>query len=183
MNYYFCRQDIFSDLNAMEISGHTTITGKYYWTAGVKIPDSIPLQTLECQTEYGTELPAFFDTTIPVMSSELIDAFYNAGVDNFDKYPIVLKRDDNGIEYRNYFAVNFIGCIDALDKKETIIIAESFRRYSHVVIDEKRTYGFKCFRLKEGPSLLVVSEDVKKVLSKRKFYSLLLQKCEDYDQI
>ncbi|MBN1501817.1 MAG: hypothetical protein JW982_16785 [Spirochaetes bacterium] len=183
MNYFFCRQDLFSNIDTAEISGHTADTGKYFWTSGMKIQEKIPLQVLDLDTEYGTKLPAFFDTSLPVMSSGLIDAFENAGVDNFDKYPVILKRLDNGMEYANYFAVNFIGCIDALDKEKTAIINESFRRYSHVVIDEKKTQGFKCFRLKDGPSLLVVDENVKKKLENHDFYSLLLQKCEDYNQI
>ncbi|WP_017808237.1 hypothetical protein [Leptospira alstonii] len=183
MEYYFCRQNLFEETETLEISGHTRATGQLFWTAGLKFAKPLSTEVLELNSEYGTEFPAFFDTTVPVMSTELIQAFYDAGVDNFDAYTVVLKRTDTGEKFHNYKAVNFIGCVDALDRTKTRIGKDAFQRYYSVAIDRDRALDLKCFRLKEGPSLLVVRQDVAECLQMRNFKALMLQRTEDYDGV
>ena len=183
--YYFCRQDLFKASNIIEIVGHTPITGAQLWTAGQKFTVPIPSQILQLDTCYGTDFPAFFDTTIPVMSHELILAFHDAGVDNFDEYPMVLKRMDTGEEYTNFKAVNFIGSIDCIDMDNSIYQLEDDEPedFESIVIDERKTYGEKVFRLSVGPDFLVIHKDIAEQLSKKQFKALLLQKTEEYTGI
>ena len=181
--YYFLRQDLFEATDIIEVVGHTEETGKHLWTAGARFEEPVPVETLELDPDYGTTLPDFFDTTIPLMSERLIEALTAAGVDNFDAYPMILRRTDTGEEYRNYKAVNFIGRIDALDKDASdcredelgALVCES------VTVDPARAGDAICFRLLDGPDLLVIHERVAKQLRKQRFVAVLIQKTEDYD--
>ncbi len=164
----------------IEIEGHTEETGKYLWTEGHKFPEAIPEQTLILDPEYGTDLPAFFDTTIPVMSNALIGKLRDLGVDNIDCYPVVLKREDSGEEYRDYQMVNFIGCIDAIDYTKVELPDSAFLYDGSIVINEEKVKGVKAFRLKTPVDLLVISEFVAKGLMESNFKALLLQPTEDY---
>ena len=182
--FYFCRQDLFEANNIIEIDGHTDVTGEQLWTIGHKFSVPIPSQVLDLDHNYGTDLPAFFDTTIPVMSEELIQAFRDAGVDNFDVYPMVLKRMDTGEEYTSYSAVNFIGSIDCIDMDKSeyeLDEDDDPEDFESIVIDESKTHGAKVFRLQVGPGFLVIHKDIADELSKKQFKALLLQKTEDYD--
>jgi hypothetical protein len=182
--YYFCRQNLFEQNQIIEITGHTEVTGAYLWTAGQKFPEPVPRQTLMLNAEYGTNFPAFFDTTIPVMSDELIQAFRDAGIDNFDAYPMILKRQDTGEEYSNYKAVNFIGAIDCIDMDESVFKLNKRgkpRNFRSITINESKTQGAKAFRLAVGPDLLVVNEEVAEKLKPYNFLALLLQKTTDFD--
>jgi hypothetical protein len=184
--YYFCRQDLFKAQGVIEISGHTQDTGKFLWTAGKKFDKPLGHQVLTLDPSYGENLADFFDTTIPVMSDRLIAAFEKVGVDNFDLYPVTLRRNDTGEEFDNYKAVNFIGCIDAIDMEKTSFKLNSFNKPKFsgpIVLDPSKVYDFKAFRLSVGPSLLVVSEDVAKHLIAVNFKALLLQNLMDYKGI
>ena len=98
--FYFLRQNLFATLGMIEITGHTELTGSYSWTAGAKFDTPVPEQTLLLDPAYGTNLPDFFDTTIPVMSPRLIDGLLTAGVDNIEAYPMILRRLDTEEEVR-----------------------------------------------------------------------------------
>lgn len=181
--YYFLRQDLFDATDIIEVVGHTEETGKHLWTAGARFAEPVPPQTLELDADYGTVFPDFFDTTIPLMSERLLEALTAAGVDNFDAYPMVLRRTDTGEEVRNYKAVNFIGRIDALDRdasecEEDVIGALECRS---VTVDPARAGDAICFRLLEGPDLLVIHESVATRLRRQPFVAVLIQKTEDYD--
>ena len=113
--YFFCRQNLFETLGMIEIVGHTPETGAHNWIAGVPLAQPLPPQVLMLNPEYGTNFPAFFDTSVPVMAESLINAFKESGVDNLEAYPVTLQRQDTGVEAAGYFAVNFLGAVDAVD--------------------------------------------------------------------
>ncbi len=178
--FYFCRQDLFNVNGIIEIDGHTETTGNFLWTRGHKFEENISEQVLMLNPEYGDKLPAFFDTTVPVMSDEMIAKLISLGVDNFDQYPVVLKRMDNGETFSGYKMVNFIGKIDAVDYEKSGMVPRARQHYGAIHIDAEKTKGIKAFRLKRGTDLLVVNEDVAKGLMEENFLAVLLQPTEQY---
>ncbi len=183
-SFYFLRQDLFDATNIIEVSGHTEETGKYLWTEGVRFAEPVPVQTLELDAEYGTEMADFFDTTIPLMSERLIKALMAAGVDNFDAYPMILQRSDTGEKRTDYKAMNFIGRIDAIDRANSDCEEDDLGALEcsgSITIDSKRVGDAICFRLLDGPDLLVIHEKIARELRKQKFAALLIQKTQDYD--
>ena len=186
--YYFCRQDLFKSHGSIEISGHTAETGKFLWTAGHKFTETLGHQVLDLDPAYGENLVDFFDTTIPVMSDRLIEAFREVAVDNFELYPVTLRRIDNGVEYKNYKAINFIGCVDAIDMEKTKYEEDEDGIFDPefdgpIILDQRKVGGLKAFRLAVGPSLLVVNEQVGQHLIQKNFKALLLQNTEKYKGI
>ena len=181
--YYFLRQDLFDAEDIIEVVGHTEETGKHMWVEGTRFDEPVPVQTLALDPSYGTTMPDFFDTTIPLMSDRLLQAVRETGIDNFDAYPMILRRQDTGEQWRNYSAVNFIGSIDAIDRKKSDCHRSPAGRLlcESITIDPKAAGDSICFRLKEGPYLLVIHERVADALRKRDFVALLIQKTEDYD--
>jgi hypothetical protein len=181
--FYFLRQDLFDATNIIEVSGHTEETGKHLWTEGVRFSEPVPVQTLELDPDYGTEMADFFDTTVPLMSERLIKALTSAGVDNFDAYPMILQREDTGEKWTNYKAMNFIGRIDAIDRAKSDCEEDELGALEcqSITIDPKRVGNALCFRLLDGPDLLVIHEQVAQELRKHEFVALLVQKTEDYD--
>jgi len=185
--HYFCRQNLFETLGMIEIVGHTAETGEHNWIAGVPWTRPLRPQTLELNPESGTNFPAFFDSTVPVMSESLIAAFVSAGVDNFDQYPVVLRRADTGEEFTGYAAVNFRGAVDAVDLENSEFTKdETFGDVEFtgaIEIDCAKTRGLLAFRLTEGPGFLVVAESVAMKLQKISFPALLLQPTKDYEGV
>ncbi len=183
--YYFITQNLVDDSNDIEIAGHTEVTGQYRWIAGHKFNKPMPVETLELDSDYGSDLPDFFDTTVPVMSKTLIQGFLDIGVDNFDRYPVILKRTDRGEEINGYEAVNFIGSIDAVDLESSEYEEDSFGDpdFEIVVIDPSKVKGANAFRLSSGPGLLVVSEKVAEHLKALNLSSVTLLPTEDYDDL
>ncbi len=181
--YYFLRQNLFEEQGIIEIVGHTEVTGQYAWTDGARFDTPVPRETLLLDPAYGTKLPDFFDTTIPVMSGRMIDALHDVGIDNFDTYPMLLRRIDTGQEFEGYSAVNFVGAVDAVN-----LAASKYRlRFGEpyftgpIVIDPAKTGNLAAFRLSTGPGLVVVEEGPAKQLKSRDLIAVLLQPTEEYD--
>jgi hypothetical protein len=180
--HYFLRQNLFEEQGIIEIVGHTEVTAQYQWTAGIKFDTAVPEETLMLDPAYGTSFPDFFDTTVPVMSQRLIDTLREVGVDNFDVYPMLLRRIDTGEEFEGYSAVNFIGCVDAVDLDSSQHRLRFGKPYftGPITIDPARTERLLAFRLLKGPGFVVVSEHPANLLRSRDFRAVLLQPTVEY---
>lgn len=181
--FYFVRQDLLQVHDMIEVVGHTDVTGALFWTMGVKFDNPVPRETLLLDPQYGTQFPDLFDTTIPLMSQRLIDAFHALGVDNFDIYPMLLKRQDTGQEFEGYSAINVLGSVDAVDKASSPHRLRFGKPHftGSITIDPARTRGLETFRLTYGPDFIVVSERIAKQLQAGNFQALLIQPTTDFD--
>lgn len=177
--YYFCRQNLFEETNTLEI---VTPTDRI-WISGKKFSEPVSQRTLDLDPEYSTKLADFFDTSWPVMSDKLIQAFSEIGVKNFDSYPMILRRVGTGEKYYNFSAVNFIGEIDAIDRERSLFTPNALRKFKSIVISSEKVGDLKSFRLVDGPGLLVVTEAVADYLRKWDFKTLLLQPTQEYDGV
>jgi hypothetical protein len=128
-------------------------------------PDEEP-QNLFISVEYGPQhYPDYFELqATPVASQRLVQALADAGVDNFDAYPVVIRESTREVE--NYFVLNFVGRVSCLDEDATRCTRYRGRvaRIQSLAIDENRAMGFALFRLHEYELLLLVSEYVKRSL-------------------
>lgn len=181
--YYFLRQNLHGEGTTLEISGHNDETGAYLWTAGHKFENASFSKALILESEYGEEHSDFYSSSVPVMSKKLLDLMLDMGVDNIDFYPVVLKHDKTDEEFVDYFAVNIIGRIDAVDHVNSIGKKRPGRkrlRYSKLVIDESKTMGGACFRLLDVPNHIVISEAVAKYLMGEKLSDVLIQPLSEF---
>ena len=131
----------------------------------------------------GIGMAEFESQPFPIMSDDLIDALREAGVDNLQTYPAVLKGHYSGVDVTNYKVVNVVGKIAAADmgKSDYIdmggmgIIAVGFK---DLVIDESKTHGALLFRLVESITDIIIHESVKNHLEKCGFNYLRYLPCE-----
>jgi len=108
----------------------------------VKFSYPVDAQTLQIDTRYGNTLPDYFDSDVPIMSEKLVRILNDKGIENIDIYPVRLVWPDGKQEDVKYYAVNVIGCIDAIDLdaseyQENVLVL----RFRKVVIDESKTLG------------------------------------------
>lgn len=180
--YYFLRQDLFDGHDVIEIDGHTDETGSRDWLSGAAFADPLPPQTLLLDPAYGRRFPELFDTTVPVMSSRLLEVLEECGVANLDRYPVVLRNKVTGEETSGYSAVNVIGIVDAadLDRSEYRPRFGKPKFTGKITIDAARTEGANCFRLLYGPGLIVVSESVAQKVRAANLFGVLMQNTQNY---
>ena len=104
-----------------------------------------------------------------VMSSELVKALQEAGVDNLQAYDLTIENDETGEEYTTHKAVNVIGVLSALDYGKTKFDPNNESRFldagiDSLAIDPEKTKGLLMFRLKESITDIAIHESVKKHL-------------------
>lgn len=116
----------------------------------------------------------FYYESFPLMSDKLIEALKEAGVDNIQLFPAVLKDLKTGFERSDYKVVNVIGKLKAADMEKSNpidmggsgAIAVGFK---NLTIDMHNTHGLLLFRLAESITSLVIHESVKNILEKKEF--------------
>jgi hypothetical protein len=180
--FYFARQNLFEELDMIEVVGHTPITGQFEWISGIRFAQVVPRETLELDPAYGNQLPDIFDTTIPLFSERLLQCLRDGGIHNLDAYPMLLKRRDTGDLIEGYYAVNIIGRVDAVDLDASVYRGRFGKPYftGPVVVDAARCQGLEVFRLLHGPGFMVVNERLAGILAQGSFKALLLQPTPDY---
>ncbi|SIS70194.1 hypothetical protein SAMN05421766_103479 [Zobellia uliginosa] len=98
---------------------------------------------------------------IPIMSERFISALKNAGVDNLQTYPVILKNSKLGLIWEGFSVVNVFGllkCVD-LDLSEGNKLLGGYN-FKKLVIDVQKAEGTLLFRLYESPSTIMVHYDV-----------------------
>jgi hypothetical protein len=188
--YWFLTDDL-RDENLKEFKGHSATSGKRMWTTGVRFDTPFPPEEFEVAPQEhadgppGNEMPDIFDSSVPIMSKRLLDGLAAAGVDNIDRYPVRIVDKSAGENWDNYFAVNVLGRVDALDREKTKTerdIESLNPCYLSVVIDPLRAGGLFCFRLHKGPRELVIHERVARLVPSWGCKGLGLVRTEDFSQ-
>lgn len=95
------------------------------WQSGARLTVAVPsplrisLDPLNrSSADHGPELPEYFKGTIPLFRDDLLDAMASAGVENLERFDVVLQDPDDGRAHANYKAVNIVGLIPAASVKE-----------------------------------------------------------------
>ena len=144
------------------------VEGANSWISGERFNATIstPLEfDVEPEEDYqGLPAEMFFGETF-LMTTRLVDALKEAGVDNIDCYPATLTHIETGEKY-DYQAVNIIGTRMAADLEKSDW--ESFDGdartdtfFNKLVVDEEKVGGLLLFRLAESLSTVIVHEKVK----------------------
>ena len=134
--------------------------------------------------ENGNGMAEFFYEAFPIMSDKLISALCEAGVDNLQTYPAVLRDPLKGYERTDYKVVNVVGKIAAADMNNSDyidmggvgMIAVGFKS---LVIDTDKTHGALMFRLAESITDIIIHESVKMHLEKFDFKYLRYRPCNN----
>lgn len=175
--YSFLRQDLFEASNDIEITGHTDVSASFDWVAGRRFDRPFPCETFVLDDAYGRALPDFFDTSVPVMSTRMIDSLIGWGVSNIDTYPVTLRNPRTGDHYTNYQAINVVGAVDAADlaNSEYELRRGKPRFTGRIAIDPSRVGDLRLFRLPHSPRFIVVDQAIAERVLTAGFRAVLVQ--------
>jgi hypothetical protein len=148
------------------------------WMGGYRIADDIPTPLeFELDPDCPGIMREMYDTRIPVMRDDLVEAMHAAGVDNLQVFPAIIRDPETGERYANYKAVNIVGLISALDRaKADVEPGVPFTMVAMLLnsapLDESRAGDARLFRLAENISMIVIHQSVKEFLQERGFVNL-----------
>jgi hypothetical protein len=143
------------------------------WMDGRKLSISVsePL-VFDLDPEYPGKMKAMYKTAVPLMSSELVEALTESGVDNLQCYPALIRNPETSEEFVNYKAVNIIGTVSCADREKSEIMDTTDSDmvdvdFESLVIDESKTKGLLLFRLAEAVNAIIVHEKVKNKIEEK----------------
>jgi hypothetical protein len=155
----------------MKISNAIEVGSVWNWRDGMALqPDELPVPTpivIPYRPLRGYPGPPveFLDVSVPLMSARLAQAIVEAGVDNIELFPAVLRDAAGGVEY-DYKAFKVVGLVAAADMRQSKwssydgnLVADV--AFDKLVIDEKKARGLLMFRLAEKLSALLVHQRVR----------------------
>jgi hypothetical protein len=163
------------------------IDGIDSWSVGKKFTVPVPTPIIVDATpieEYAGPPPEMNDANILIMSTRLVKALREAGVDNIDTYPALLRNTETG-KTHPYEAVNIIGLVAAADlaksEWESFDAKPQFdTTFERLVIDPDAAGGSLMFRLAENTFAIVVHARVRDHLVKSGLDTLTFAEPEDW---
>ncbi|MDH5216136.1 MAG: hypothetical protein OEX19_00430 [Gammaproteobacteria bacterium] len=146
-----------------------------------------PTSPIRVQLKKGRETVQkadYLEAPLPIISERLYFVLKEAGVDNIDVYPMEICDEEGLVLYDDYFAVNIIGKVSAVDIEKSIsdedqadsMISKSF---DSLAINEDAANGLKLFRLAENVGVVLVNENIKNILTVNKFETIELLEPEN----
>jgi hypothetical protein len=114
-----------------------------------------------------SDYPAhFISGVVPVFSAQMIEQFRAAGIDNFQLFPIHLVSTIDGHVWPNYFALNVLGMIEAIDAEastgKTLMGGDMYgdgvpplEEYTKIIIDSSKVNGALMFRDIRSPADII----------------------------
>ena len=142
----------------------------------------VPVTPIQVQLKKGRETiqqADYLEAPLPIMSKRLLLILEEAGVDNIDAYPVEMCDMNGSVIYDDYFAVNIIGKVAAVDLEGSISDenktgAMISRTFDSLSINESATNGLMLFRLFENVGVVLVDESVKNKLDENQFSTIEL---------
>lgn len=105
------------------------------------------------------------------------------GVDNVQYFPVELENPQGGIE-RNYFLVNVLGLLEAVDAGASVIKPRASggrgQLYSFKV-DPNKAKSHRLFRLAEAPTLIILDESLRNSFANVRTPGTIMLPTERYD--
>jgi hypothetical protein len=126
------------------------LEGKYIDPSRIMLPMPLVYETNHVD---GMEAEPYIEGKYPVVSDFFIKTLTNAGVDNFQLFPAILKSSKTMREWTDYHAFNVIGLIDAALMEECSydVIMEGSGAIPPVV--GFHHYVFSAEKLKDEPRM------------------------------
>ncbi|SMF61153.1 hypothetical protein SAMN02745866_03978 [Alteromonadaceae bacterium Bs31] len=112
----------------------------------------------------GDEIRDFWDSSFLLMSKKFLQLVQQAGVDNLQVYPAVIKSLEDGTVWENYFGVNILGLISCavLSKSSYDEIMPGHYAFDELAIDLSKTQETLLFRLQEHSPTILMHNDIGK---------------------
>ena len=152
---------------------------------GIKRPDDMPEELIfitgskitlpvtdpmvfTTKAESGDTIPDYWDGGVPIMSERFVKLIEDAGVDNIEKFPAIVKSINDSTIWSGYYAINIIGmvkCADLNKSTYTEIFPDNYD-FEELAIVASKAHGALLFRLQESPSTIIIHKSVGKHILK-----------------
>ncbi|MCP4268424.1 MAG: hypothetical protein GY777_23085 [Candidatus Brocadiaceae bacterium] len=145
------------------------------WRLGVSFTTPPPNPAvINIMAGYPCDLIEMYNEDAIIMTKRLLTALQEAGVDNLDVYPAIIKNEGAGFQTDNYVAVNLIGLVSATDIENSNVTGGNSDHsldtdFDGVAIDPQKAKNHLMFRLAENTSAIVIHHSVKEHLEKKGF--------------
>jgi hypothetical protein len=170
--YLKLKPSIYSDFG---VTRDPRLSKNVSFQRGAIITGQVPSPLVFAVNNTKENPPSHFEgVSIPVMSKLLMETLGSLGVDSVVPYPALLRNDDAGLEWAEYFAVNILGLASCADMGKSDftelgrrVSGELLVRFHKLVVDPLKVHGLNLFRLAESPSTILVHERVAVELERR----------------
>jgi hypothetical protein len=110
----------------------------------------------------GDTMVDFSRGSITLMSKLFLELLQKSGVDNLQVFPAIVKSEEDGTTWNNYFAVNVLGMVSCavLSKSTYNEIMPGHYIFSELAIDSSKGKDALLFRLQEHSPTILVHRDV-----------------------
>lgn len=169
---YFILNSVVSRMTARITNAPSLPWGADLWIDGAPLRKPIQ-QPLVYEIEQGDEgeMGAYFRTSAPLMSKDLVKVLQRCGVDNLVLYEAVIRELATGREYADYWAVNLLGLIRGADPAQSVSTSlEGMGNwFSRLVLNDGATRSLLMFRLRENLSKIIVHRRVRDAIEAQPF--------------
>jgi len=144
------------------------------WIGGTRLkftPEEPLRYTIEPTKDL--KLVCYYPGAVPLMTSEMVQALYEAGVDNLEVFDAIVHDTENDITFDHYKSVNIVGTYAGVDTEASESVnlgiddedtVNTF--YDYMVLRDDIPEDLHLFRLAESVKIVVVSEKVRDILIK-----------------
>jgi hypothetical protein len=162
--YFQLKRDKFTDIGIVEPEG-LPLNLSFIRGAVITTPVD-PSLIFTTNAVAQDSLPDFSGGSIPVMSQRFLTLLTQAGIDNLQTFPILIKSDIDGNIWDGFFAVNILGLIQCADlsKSDYGEIFHGLYDFDTLAIDIKKVNGALFFRLQESPSMIIMHKSIGKYI-------------------
>jgi len=110
----------------------------------------------------GDAMLDFEDSSFPIMSKRFLKILQDAGVDNLQTFPIIIKSNEDGTIWEDYYGVNILGMIACADLSKSTYteIMPGHYRFRELAIDAEKAKGALLFRLQEHSPTIIMHRSV-----------------------
>lgn len=163
MPYFWMRQN---PAESLGVTDDPELPDGVSFRRGVFITKALPMPLVFPTDNTRNEPPGdFAGAVIPLMSSSLLEALRQSGIDNLQAFPAKLDNPETGESWSDYWAVNvlgFIACADLSASTYTEIIPAGdgtppLVDFLRLVLDEPKAQSLPFFRLAECPEYILIN--------------------------
>lgn len=110
----------------------------------------------------GDTMRDFLDGSLPIMSKRFVNLLKDAGVDNFQLFPAIIKSKVDDTIWDDYFGVNILGLISCADLSKSTYseIMPGHYKFRELAIDAEKAKGVLLFRLEESITEIIIHRSV-----------------------
>ncbi len=110
----------------------------------------------------GDVMRDFGDSSFLIMSKRFVELLQQAGVDNLQTFPVVIKSEEDDTVWDNYFSVNILGLISCADltKSTYTEIMSGYYRFRELAINAEKAKDALLFRLQEHSPTIIMHRSV-----------------------